>query len=236
MRTRYRCHECGESFPQRHDHFCGSEKRSLCKESLIGVDDIPEGESGGIKIERKVFTERTMTGTWRSPSFMEAGDTLVTLRRKGSIWMSNTPDEIRGQRFYISREAGNRPTILIGGLGLGIAIQRIHERHIPEKVVVIEIDPDVISLVAPTYASLPWLEIVEGDIWEYGKVGPKGFFDVAWIDIWGNYCLDDLDDMFTVRRSLRRVMKSGTITYRKISRVQIWKEEDLRYARKNGRW
>jgi hypothetical protein len=237
MRTRYRCHECGRSYPDRHDHFCGSEKRPLCRERLVGVEDIPEGESGDIRIERKTFDTRTnVAGNWHNPSFMEAGDTIVTLRRKGSIWMSNTPDEIRDQWFSVVSEEDKPPTILIGGLGLGIAIQKIHERHTPEKVVVVEIDPDVISLVAPTYASLPWLEIVEGDIKEYGGVGPKDFFDVAWIDIWGNYSLDDLDDMFSVRRSLRKVMKPGTITYRKMSRVQIWKEEEIKYARRNRRW
>lgn len=229
MKRVYRCKHCGRGYPRRDwGCWCTGEYLKRFTGCLVAEPkDIPEGEHGDCRIEKVTFSERTnVGGNWHDPRFMNAGETVTMLKHGGKLWMSDTPDEVRSQRFEI---ADRHPTILMGGLGLGSAISYVDERCIPERVVVVEIDPDVIALVAPTYAHLDWLEIVEGDIRTYGKAGPRATFDVAWIDIWGNYNSDLLPDMFAVRRSLRRVMKPGG------GRVQIWIEDLLKYYKRTGR-
>ena len=227
MRTIFRCDECGRTQDFEFTHRCGPDfaERVLRPEEIVGPEDIPEGVCGRARIEHLVFEKDTQVGSWHSPSFMKAGSRLVRLYHDGVMWMSNTPDEVRSQHIYIPSNLES-PTILIGGLGLGSVISLIAGHRIPAEVVVVEIEPDVISLVAPTYAHLPWLTIVEGDIREYGRIGAKDRFDVAWVDIWGDYSTDDLEDMWKVRRSLRRVMKPGTLGHMG-SRVQLWKEGEL---------
>jgi len=232
MRKRFRCERCGMSWEDRWDHHCFDGEVDLVPFESIGPEDIPDGERGTVSIDRVTLERDTnVAGNWHHPSFMSAGESIVRLKRNGRLWMSNTPDEVHSQRFPITHSRTERPSILLGGLGLGIAIQIINEKCIPEKVVVVEIDPDVIALVSQVYEPLPWLEIVEGDIREYGKIGPRDFFDVAWIDIWQDYSTDDLEDMFAIRRSLRRVMKPGRGFCGK-SRVMIWKEDELKEARR----
>lgn len=239
MRRVYRCRHCGRGYHGR-DYGChctGTYRRRLKGCLVAGPEDVPAGEHGDCRIERTVLSERTnVGGDWHNPRFVPEGTEVVRLLHGGKLWMSNTPDEVRSQRFEIVGRP--HPTILMGGLGLGAAISYVDGTCVPERVVVVEIDPDVIALVGPTYEHLDWLEVVEGDIREYGRTGPRDAFDVAWIDIWGNYNSDLLPDMFDVRRSLRRVMKPGQLEHSSDgsrSRVQIWHEGLLRYYRSIGR-
>lgn len=238
MRQVYRCRDCGRGQRTRDSGcWCTGTYRKRTTGCLVaGPEDVPVGEHGDCRIEKTTFTERTNVGSHHGPRMVPAGTEITRLLHGRSLWMSNTPDEVRSQRFHI--EGMPHPTILIGGLGLGAAISYVDEHCIPERVVVVEIDPDVIALVEPTYAHIDWLEIVEGDIRTYGKEGPRATFDVAWIDIWGDYNSDLLVDYFAVRRSLRLVMKPGQLKDSwdgSRSRVQMWNEGLLKYYRTIGR-
>ncbi len=113
---------------------------------------------------------------------------------------------------------------------MGVIFERMQVMDVPpEHVVVVEINPDVIELVASTYTDyLPWLEVVQGDIWEWPKTGPKNYFDTAWMDIWANYNESFLPEMYALRRQVRRVMRPG------LDRVKIWKEDELKYVKRRG--
>lgn len=196
---------------------------------VITPEDIPEGQSGSVTVEKMHLTESFNVGGFQRPDYMRAGETLVMLKRDGNLVMSNTPDEVRSNYFHVPHEDRGKPlNILVGGLGLGCFLKGIQQKRTPHRVFVVEIDPDVIALVAPTYKPLPYFRVICDDIRDYARRGPPKHFDVAWIDIWGDYNTDLLPEMFAVRKSLGRVMKPGG------GRVHIWREEDLKEARRRG--
>jgi hypothetical protein len=159
---------------------------------------------------------------------MDDTETWVGLFQGGNLWMSNTPDEYRWNRCGMPCQSHDGGVGLTAGLGLGLVIEILQGyTKQPTKLTVVELNPDIISLVSPTYSKLPWLEIIQCDIKEFGKTGPNGEYDWAYIDIWGNMSQDDLPEMTAIKRSLRRVMKPGP------KRISCWNEEPLR---RGQRW
>lgn len=196
---------------------------------IITCDTIPEGHSGNMRIEHK-DPDTMLVRTWNGESPMPKGSTWVGLFEGNNMWMSNTPDEKRDISIDLSNMGYTEgQTILIGGLGLGFFMEWFQQdRHVPEHLHVIEKNADVINFVQPHYESLPWLCVEHGDIWEYGKVGPHKQFDWCYVDIWGNYNTDLLEEMKKLRQSLRPLMKPGK------GRIILWKEAELKRQRRRG--
>jgi hypothetical protein len=145
--------------------------------------------------------------------------------RGRDIWMSDTTAEAR-DHFDVGREIERRGgRVLIVGLGLGMIVK--HALSLPnvEHVDVVEIDPDVVALVGPAYAS-ERCTIHEADIfdmtWEKGT-----HWTVAWFDIWPTICEDHLPEMARLARSYgRRADWKG-----------YWgKDEALQLRRQWSRW
>jgi hypothetical protein len=191
------------------------------KLKVITPEDLPTGTSGEFELRREVL-ERRLGRSWKGETPMDAGETLLSLCQGGKLWMSDTPDERRSNRAsFVYPGTSDPQTYLIGGLGLGFVLTILQGRAV-EKCIVVEKYQEVIDLVYPTYASLPWLEVVCDDVFEYGKVGPKDFFDWAYMDVWGDYGGYMLPQMAALRRSLRRVMKPGR------AKVACWNEEEIK--------
>ena len=135
--------------------------------------------------------------------------------------MSDTPAEIRDLiEPWLKFKEPWVDRVLINGLGLGIvlkmALAQPHIQHID----VVEIEPDVIKLVAPSYDD-PRVQIHAGNA--YTIKWPKGQeWSVVWHDIWPNICTDNLEGMGTLhRRYGRRVVWQGS-----------WQREYLQYQRR----
>lgn len=102
--------------------------------------------------------------------------------------MSDTPAEMRDHLVAVHRARGS---VLINGLGLGMYLQAVLAKPEVADVTVVEIAPEVIRLVGPTYASDPRLTIVCADAFAYEP--PKGKrYQCVWHDIWPDINVDDL--------------------------------------------
>jgi hypothetical protein len=161
---------------------------------------------------------------------MPDGSKWIGLFENDHLWMSNTPDEKRDISIDLSNMGyAEGQNILVGGLGLGYFMEKFQqEKNVPAHLHVIEQSLDVIKLVSGTYATIPWLHIEQGDIFKYGKTGPRKFFDWCYVDVWVNYSTDLLDEMKRLRRSLLPLMKPGP------GRIILWKEAELKYQKRRG--
>lgn len=185
---------------------------------------LPVGRSGDCEIrEMKVDAK---DAAWERLRAVVGGHgrwvpegTYTGLYRKGTLWMSDTPDEIRDHICAIAEARRRGGTVLVTGLGLGmVAAAMLREvegarDEVPvERVIVVEIDPDVIALVAPTLQARfgDRLEIVQADAYQWKP--PAGVrFSVAWHDIWATLCIDNLAEMGRLhRRFARRVDWQGS--------------------------
>lgn len=121
------------------------------------------------------------------------------LEINGRLVMSDTPKEYADHRLFI-REAKDH--VLIHGLGLGCILNVI--QHLPSvhRITVIEINPDVISLVGH-YFTDPKIEIIHGDALTWKP--PKGTrYGAVWHDIWRSICADNLSEMKRLCRRFGR--------------------------------
>lgn len=173
--------------------------------------DVPEGSSGGWKVER--FTVGDSEALSQIGSLIRTGrgvpaGTYTRLTRDGDVVMSDTPDELSDHRWVAMemRQRGGR--VLIGGLGLGCVLRAALLSEAVTHVDVVELSKDVISLVAPRYEALAasqgkTLTIHEADVFE--KRWPPGTrWTVAWFDIWDDLCSDNRPEFSRLLRSYGR--------------------------------
>jgi spermidine synthase len=95
--------------------------------------------------------------------------------------------------------------VLVHGLGLGCLIRPV--LLVPEvaELLVVELDQQVIDLVAPHYlaAGDPRLRIVQGDAYTWRpRRGER--WAVAWHDIWDDICADNYEGMVRLHRRFAR--------------------------------
>ena len=135
--------------------------------------------------------------------------------------MSDTPDEKRDHYEIVNRAKGH---VLINGLGLGMVLAAVLKKQEVERVTVVEIDADVISLVGPHFHN-DRLVIIQSDAFTYKP--PKGeIYGAVWHDIWDSICDDNLSEMTKLKRRYgRRTIWQG-----------CWCEYQCRRAAQDSRW
>lgn len=169
--------------------------------------NIPEARRGAVEIRRVTVSEED--AKWQCLRAVVSGSgrgapvgTYTQLIRNGELWMSDTPDEIRDHMYFILKAQGS---VLIHGLGLGVCLAPVLSKPEVERVTVVDIDPDVIALVAPTYNRRfgSRLEIIHGDALTHQW--PRGArWDFVWHDIWPSICEDNLETMARLHRRFGR--------------------------------
>ena len=173
---------------------------------LFEKSTVPEGRAGDWVVERfTVSEEDEKFGAMRAAfSFTSRGryvpaGTYTRLRRGGVTVMSDTPDEMRD---HVAPVRIAHSSVLINGLGLGMAAQAVLRRTDVTDVTVIEKSADVIALVAPHIADAR-LTVIEADAFEWKP--PKGKrYAVVWHDIWDYICGDNAAEMTTLKRRYGR--------------------------------
>lgn len=110
-------------------------------------------------------------------------------------WMADSPVEIATQLDAIRRLRGH---VLIGGLGLGVLVKAALARRDVLSVTVLEIDADIISMVAQHYRDRR-VRVLHADAMEYRPAGNR-WYDVVYMDIWRDVGLSNLVDMLRLRR------------------------------------
>ncbi len=160
--------------------------------------DVPEGKSGEWKVEKFTVTENDMRGiSYALHGRPVPAGTYTRLMRDGA-WdpmMSDTPAEILDHLDFIYEAKGR---CLLNGLGLGVVLKALLAKPEVTQVDVVEIEQDVIKLVAPSYND-PRVHIYNADA--YTIVWDKtDRWTVAWHDIWANLCSDNLEEMTRLHR------------------------------------
>jgi hypothetical protein len=163
-----------------------------------GTVSIPEGESGKIKVRHLVHaaghvhdlaTARTriMGGdnggsvSWSRPTVWHE------LSEEGrGVWMTDLP--IEQKQHYDALASFRSGSVLIGGLGLGVAAGILTKREQIRRIVVVEKSADVCKLVGPHAGRRGFLlpknlTIVNADLFDYLAAGEERF-DRAFYDIW----------------------------------------------------
>lgn len=170
---------------------------------LIENVKIPEGASGPWAVQRFIVSKQEAEME-RLRSIFSGGRGVpegeyTRLVRGGTVVMSDTPDEKRDHYEAVRRATGN---VLINGLGLGMVLRAALNKPGVNRITVVELDKNVISLVAPHYADAR-VEIVNANAFDYQP--PKGVrYDAVWHDIWDHITADNLPEMTRLKRKYSR--------------------------------
>lgn len=155
---------------------------------------LPEGRLGPWSVQRFTIEPKDSHRFFRERYFRAGTYTKLTHDREG-LWMSDTPAERIDHLDFVRNARG---AVLISGLGLGMCIGAALAKPGVSHVTVIEIDPDIISLVGPHYAC-DRLTIIQGDIISWRP--PKdAHYGAVWHDIWKDVSTDDLALMSRLTR------------------------------------
>ena len=174
--------------------------------------DVPEGESGRVRVERFVVEdERNLTNMRYAMAGMRTvpEGTWTRITEGGTLWMSDTPSEIIDHIHAIREMEKRGGRVAINGLGVGVVTQAALRAPTVERVDVVELSEAVISLVGPHYTALAEAEGKELVIHHADALTmrwPVGTrFDVAWHDIWPDITTDNLETMGTLHRKYGRI-------------------------------
>lgn len=199
--------------------------------------DIPEGVYGSVKVkhvhiepgEKLPVTssrEAILTGkSYREVKFPK-GAIFHSIADKDGIWMQDIPIEQEQQKRAIRNFHGS---VLIGGLGIGMAATMLCKNPNVDKVVVVEKDKNVIKAVAEyllrkedEIEERKKLSVVHSDLFKYLEnikcQKGKQTFDFAFYDIWRS---DGEGTFFDTVVPLR--MLSGCV-----NQVHNWNEDLMR--------
>ena len=165
--------------------------------------NVPDGKSGVWEVstfsvgedEIKIYNIRAIFQPGNRT--MKAG-TYKKLTRNGNIIMSNTPSEISDHTSFIFK-AKKSESILINGLGLGVALTEILKSKFIKDITVIEKSKDVIALSRDTFSKDTRVEIIHADAFEW-KPPKNKKYDAIWHDIWDDICVDNLTEMTKLHR------------------------------------
>ncbi len=189
--------------------------------------NIPEGKMGSAQIVHFEVTEdaakmhNLRESMHRGGRYISPG-TYTKLIAGGALQMSDVPAEKMDHWTAVRQAKGD---CLITGLGIGMVASAMARKPEVNSVTVIEIDADVIALVAPHLD--PKITVICADALTWPlPVGKK--WDVIWHDIWPHICADNAETMTKLKRRYAR---------RKTAWMGAWVEADVaRLKRDDGRY
>lgn len=163
-----------------------------------GVVKIPAGKVGEYaiehftrpagKVERSSLKTAIMGGQADPPLEFDHETKWHRLVYEGGVWMTDLPiEQIQHDKELepILRDGGS---VLVGGLGVGYAANVLAACEHVERIVIVEISPEVISLVGPHVIDPDGkIEIVNADLFEFLKKNNEDTqeqFDWGFYDIW----------------------------------------------------
>lgn len=187
---------------------------------------VPPGKSGKCEITKELLTGPITVVSSRNSLFtgfapcrceVENGLNVTALKEDGLVWMCDHPQEIFLHHFAIDKAYG---CVLIGGLGVGYSARVIARKGSVEDVTVVEINRDVIKLVAP-HIRRPNLCVVQADLWQYLKTTTHRF-NFVFMDIWRSTGEMEFQKTVAPLRALaKRVLRPG-------GKIMCWGEEEMR--------
>ena len=140
-----------------------------------------------------------------------------------TVWMSDLYVERDSNRDILRAARGD---VLLVGLGIGMVAVAICRKPEVTSVTVLELEPDVIRLVAP-HIRHGKLRVVAADGWKPPLKGRH--FDVIYVDVWSDICVDNWADYKALCRKYRSFARTGGL-------VTAWQKDHLQYLVRSGRW
>lgn len=205
-----------------------------------GVLDIPEGDSGPVRVRHKIYPAGTKldTTSLRGALFGQRGPKVTfaeetrwhELSEEGQgVWMTDLPIEQRQTDELIRHATGH---VLVGGLGLGYAVVALAARKRVKSITVVERSADVIALtweptrarVAAMRSDLP-LACVQADLFAY--LGEKRHLPVElWpLFTWGLFDIWQMDGETVFHETIVPLRRLADGIVRK---VECWNEDVMR--------
>lgn len=124
---------------------------------------------------------------------------------QGESVMSDDPKELRRHLPVVLAASGR---VLVTGLGLGCVVRGLLTRPKVDHIDVVEIDADVLAMVASSFAQEPRVTIHQGDAvtisWPAGTR-----WDFAWHDVWGEQPSTQVLHMQLIVRYRTMVRRQG---------------------------
>lgn len=194
--------------------------------------DIPPAAVGDLQIERFTVDSRSLTNFRYAMDGRGCRDgTYTRLIHNGTLWMSDTDAEVRDhfEPYRRAKLLDGRGRVLINGLGLGVLLHAILPLGSVREIDVVELNPDIVTLVGPWYIARAAehgvdLRIHLDDAFTI-KWPRHTRWDVVWHDIWPTICEDDLDEHSRLQRRYgSRADWQG-----------CWVHDRLLYERRSGR-
>lgn len=154
-------------------------------------------QGGGWRLERPFII--ACPGYFTGPQMMAWQNAILV--RDGIAWMSLTPGEMESQMPHL---AACRGKVVICGLGMGVMAYAASALKAVSEVVVIDRDPEVISMIAEASRFESWpqrakVTIMEADAREVKVEG----VDFLYADIWPYYRMDCMvPDMQAIHRNI----------------------------------
>lgn len=165
---------------------------------------VPDGSRGPWKVETFTITKHdeamSRIRAMQNPLEAVRAGTYKRLTRNGVVIMSNTQMEIRTHSYFIAVAEGS---VLINGLGLGMALTAILAKPAVRDVTVIEKDADVIALVGPHFLKDRRVTIINADALTWQPPKAKRY-NAVWHDIWDDITADNLPEMKALWRRYGR--------------------------------
>lgn len=125
------------------------------------------------------------------------------------IIMSNTPAEIDDHTAPVNLAHGD---VFIAGLGIGMVLEAMLSKADVHSITVLEIEQEIIGMVAPFYAGEAKVSILCGNAWEPTALPDGKRFDFLYFDIWDTICGDNYGEMKDLNRLYRSRKKRGAKT------------------------
>lgn len=194
------------------------------------VMSIPEGKVNDYEVEHMTVPANSplstasmrtvlLGGHENEPVVYQHETTWHRLTYDGGVWMTDLPIEQAQHDTHLEHFCGK---VLVGGLGLGYAVNTLLKRKEIEKVVVVEKADEVIQLVAPHIWDF-WshgkdrYEVVHADLFDY-LADDKEQYDFGFYDLWQS------DSESTFHEFIPRLRElSGNV-----DNVVCWNEDIMR--------
>lgn len=156
--------------------------------------NLPDMTKGNVVIEHfEVKEQEDFRGMMRGRYV--PGGMYCRLKINGHLVMTDTPAEMRDHSVAVMEAKGS---CLINGLGIGMVLVNILLKKEVTDVTVVEINQDLIDLVAPHYNDSR-VNVVCADAYEY-KPPKNKRYGMVWHDIWNDICADNLEGMAKLHR------------------------------------
>jgi hypothetical protein len=183
--------------------------------------EVPEGSSGNWRVEKFTIQENdenlALYAMYGRPVEPGIYTRLVHIQEEAPM-MSDTTYEIQEAVHFINLASGR---VLINGLGLGMVVKALLKKPDISQIDVVELEQDIIDLVAPTYRHDSRFKVYQGDAFTFRF--PQGAaWDYAWHDIWPYIRTDNLPEIARLKRRYAH----------KVCYQEAWVEQELKELRR----